>query len=379
LRSIDSHALLSHAQSREKQGLLVNLAEKIPDKEKPPSSGAPAPAKPAPWRVALSYIPGLSFCAAIAATAFSIRFLPGTAAISPMVVAFGVGIAVSALSGSLPVMAPGNRFAAKTMLRFAVGLLGLQLTIHELAELGAVTLLVVLAVFIATFLFTKWLGRMLGVEHSLTELIAAGTSVCGASAIIATNAVTKARDQDVGYAVAAVSLLGSVAMIVYPLLYGVLHLDLRTYSLWAGSSVHEVAQVVAAAFQVDPAAGQIAVPVKLARVALLAPLVLTLGWLRFRREGDAARASFRWRQIFPLFMVGFIALVALNSAVAIPAHWRGVVAQVTTFLLTMSLGAIGLETSVRDLRHQGIRPMLLTAVAALFIATLSLVLMTLIG
>jgi len=353
----------------------VNLAEKIPEKDEPPRSGAAAPAKATPWRVALSYIPGLAFCAAIAGTALSIRFLPGLAAISPMVVAFVVGIAVSALSGSLPVMAPGNRFAAKTMLRFAVGMLGLQLTLHELADLGAVTLLVVLAVFIATFVFTKWLGRMLGVEHRLTELIAAGTSVCGASAIIATNAVTKARDQDVGYAVAAVSLMGTIWMIVYPLLYGVLHLDLRTYSLWAGSSVHEVAQVVAAAFQVDPSAGQIAVPVKLARVALLAPLVLTLGWLRFRREGDAS-SSFRWQQIFPLFMVGFIALVALNSVVAIPNHWRGVVAQVTTFLLTMSLGAIGLETSVRDLRHQGIRPMVLTVTAALFIATLSLVLIT---
>jgi uncharacterized integral membrane protein (TIGR00698 family) len=359
-----------------KQGLLVNLAEKIPEKQEPQRSGAAAPAQMAPWRVALSYIPGIAFCAAIAATAFSIRFLPGLAAISPMVVAFLVGIAVSALSGSLPVMAPGNKFAAKSLLRFAVGLLGLQLTLHELASLGAATLLVVLAVFIATFLFTKWLGRMLGVEHRLTELIAAGTSVCGASAIIATNAVTKARDQDVGYAVAAVSLMGTVWMIVYPLLYGVLHLDLRTYSLWAGSSVHEVAQVVAAAFQVDPAAGQIAIPVKLARVALLAPLVLTLGWLRFRREGDAAAASFRRQQIFPLFMVGFIALFALNSVVAIPSHWRGVVAQVTTFLLTMSLGAIGLETSVRDLRHQGIRPMVLTAAAALFIATLSLVLIT---
>lgn len=352
----------------------MNLAEKIPEKDDPRSSGAAAPAKIAPWRVALSYIPGLAFCAAIAGTASSIRFLPGMAAISPMVVAFGVGIAVSALSGSLPVMAPGNRFAAKTMLRFAVGLLGLQLTLHDLADLGAVTLLVVLAVFVATFLFTKWLGRILGVEERLTELIAAGTSVCGASAIIATNAVTKARDQDVGYAVAAVSLMGTVWMVVYPLLYGLLDLDLYTYSLWAGSSVHEVAQVVAAAFQVDPAAGQIAVPVKLARVALLAPLVLTLGWLRFRREGAAAAASFRWQQIFPLFMVGFIALVAVNSAVAIPGHWRGVVAQITTFLLTMSLGAIGLETSVRDLRHQGIRPMVLTAAAALFIATLSLVL-----
>jgi uncharacterized integral membrane protein (TIGR00698 family) len=354
----------------------VNLAEKIPEKQEPPSFGSTAPTKTAPWRVVLNYIPGLAFCAAIAATAFSIRFLPGMAAISPMVVAFVVGIAVSVLGGSHPVVAPGNKFAAKTLLRFAVGLLGLQLTLHELADLGTVTLLVVLAVFIATFLFTKWLGRVLGVEQRLTELIAAGTSVCGASAIIATNAVTKARDQDVGYAVAAVSLMGTVWMIVYPLMYGVLHLDLYTYSLWAGSSVHEVAQVVAAAFQVDPAAGQIAVPVKLARVALLAPLVLTLGWLRFRREGDAAAPAFRWQQIFPLFMVGFMALVALNSVVAIPGHWRGVVAQVTTFLLTMSLGAIGLETSVRDLRHRGIRPMVLTAVAALFIATVSLVLIT---
>jgi uncharacterized integral membrane protein (TIGR00698 family) len=352
----------------------VNLAEKIPDKPEPPSSNAAAPAKKAPWRVALSYIPGLAFCAAIAGTAFSIRFLPGMAAISPMVVAFVVGIAVSALSGSLPVMAPGNKFAAKTMLRFAVGLLGLQLTLHDLADLGADTLLVVLAVFIATVLFTKWLGRVLGVEERLTELIAAGTAVCGASAIIATNAVTKARDQDVGYAVAAVSLMGTVWMIVYPLLYELLQLDLVDYSLWVGSSVHEVAQVVAAAFQVDPSAGQIAIPVKLERVALLAPLVLTLGWLRFRRGGEEAATSFRWQQIFPLFMVGFLALVALNSIVAIPSHWRAVVAQVTTFLLTMSLGAIGLETSVRDLRHQGIRPMLLTAAAALFMTTLSLVL-----
>ena len=352
----------------------MNLAQKIPEEPEPRSPGAATPAPTTTWRSAPTYIPGLALCVAIAATAFSIRFLPGLSAISPMVVAFVVGIVVSALSGSLPLMAAGTRFAAKSLLRFAVGLLGLQLTIHELANLGALTLLIVLGVFIATFLFTKWLGRMLGVERRLAELIAAGTSVCGASAIIATNAVTRARDQDVGYAVAAVSLMGTVWMIVYPLLFGVLHLDLRTYALWAGSSVHEVAQVVAAAFQVDPAAGQIAVPVKLARVALLAPLVLTLGWLRFRREGDAAATSFRWQQIFPLFMVGFICLVALNSVIAIPAYWRGLIAQVTTFLLTMSLGAIGLETSLRDLRHQGIRPMVLTGVAALFIATLSLAL-----
>ena len=111
-------------------------------------------------------------------------------------------------------------------------------------------------------------------------------------------------------------------------------------------------------------------------MALLAPLVLTLGSLRIRRGGDVGEARFRWQQIFPLFMVGFIFLVALNSVIAIPAHWRGLIIETTTFLLTMSLAAIGLETSLRDLRLQGMRPIMLTAAASLFIASLSLVLIT---
>lgn len=328
------------------------------------------------WRAAPGYLRGLALSAAIAGGAIGIRVIPGAAAVSPMVIAFVIGIAVSGLFGSLPGTAAGTRFAAKNLLRFGVALLGLQLTVHQLAALGARMLMVVLVVFIVTFICTKWIGRLLGVDRKLAELIAAGTSVCGASAVIATNAVTGARDQDVGYAVAAVSLFGTVSMIVYPLLFGLLHLDIHAYGLWAGSSIHEVAQVVAAAFQVDPAAAQIAVPVKLTRVALLAPLVLTLGSIRFRRDGNAGAARFRFQQIFPLFMVGFLCLVALNSVIAMPTQWRGLIVQTTTFLLTMSLAAIGLETSLRDLRLQGIRPIVLTAAAALFIASLSLLLIT---
>jgi uncharacterized integral membrane protein (TIGR00698 family) len=153
----------------------------------------------------------------------------------------------------------------------------------------------------------------------------------------------------------------------------------RTYALWTGSSVHEVAQVVAAAFQVDPSAGQIAVPVKLARVALLAPLVFTLGSLQLRGSGAAAAPQLRWRQILPLFMIAFLALVGVNSVITIPDDWHSAIAQLTTFLLTMSLAAIGLETSVRDLRHKGIRPILLTAMASLFIAIVSLIAFDVLG
>lgn len=345
----------------------MTFAKQFPNQSEPRGGATPG-------RIARDYGPGLALSAAIAAASLGIRVIPGASAVSPMVIAFVIGIGVSGLFGTLPGTAAGNRFAAKTLLRFGVALLGLQLTIHQLAALGVRMLVVVLVVFIATFLVTKWIGRLLGVDRKLAELIAAGTAVCGASAIIATNAVTRARDQDVGYAVAAVSLFGTLSMIVYPLLYRVLPLDIHSYGLWAGSSVHEVAQVVAAAFQVDPAAAQVAIPVKLARVALLAPLVLTLGSVRFRRGRDDEGTRFRWQQIFPLFMVGFIVLVALNSVTAIPPHWRELIVETTTFLLTMSLAAIGLETSLRDLRLQGIRPIALTAAAALFIASLSLVL-----
>ncbi len=335
-------------------------------------SAGHSPAAVSPWRDPAPLMPGLALSAAIAAAAIGLRVIPGTTAFSPMVVAFVIGIAAAALFGSPPRTAPGVKFAAKNLLRFGVALLGLQLTVYQLADLGLRMLLVVVAVLIATFLFTKWLGVALGVERALAELLAAGTSVCGASAIIATNAVTGAQDQDVGYAVACVSLFGTLSMIAYPLLFGVLHLDARTYGLWAGSSIHEVAQVVAAAFQVNSASGEIAVPVKLARVALLAPLVLTLGALRFRRTGASAAPQVRLQQIFPFFMAAFVMLVAVNSVIAIPPSWHGWIAQIITFLLTMSLAAIGLETSLRDLRHKGIRPVLLTGLATLFIAAVSL-------
>ena len=216
------------------------------------------------------------------------------------------------------------------------------------------------------------LGRLIGVERKLAELIAAGTSICGASAVIATNTVTRAADEDVAYAVACVTVFGSIAMFVYPLLPSLLQLDPHAYGLWSGASIHEIAQVVAAAYQDGHAAGEFGTIAKLARVTMLAPVVMSLGYLaarQARRSGDASSTA---SAPLPWFVLGFIAMVVVNSMVSIPDQARSVIVTFTTFLLAMALAAMGLETDIRKLCAKGLRPLLLGAGAFLFISSFSL-------
>jgi uncharacterized integral membrane protein (TIGR00698 family) len=217
--------------------------------------------------------PGLTLTALIAGASFSLRQLPGVSTFSPMILAIGIGIGFHNMIGTPRAAKAGIVFSLRKILRIAIILLGLQLTAGQVMEVGATGLAVIALTLISTFLFTTWLGRMLGVERKLSELIAAGTSICGASAVIATNTVTGAHDEDVAYAVACVTVFGSIAMFVYPLLPGLLHLDPHAYGLWAGSSIHEIAQVVAASFQDGPKAGEFGTIAKLSRVMMLARIM----------------------------------------------------------------------------------------------------------
>ncbi len=186
---------------------------------------------------------------------------------------------------------PGVGFSLRRLLRFGIILLGFQLTISQVIEVGSRGFLIIAATLAATFVFTVWMGKLLGVDRKLAQLIAAGTSICGASAVIATNTVTNAHDEDVAYAVACVTVFGSVAMFTYPLLPGLLHLDPHAFGLWTGASVHEIAQVVAAAFQDGKAAGEFGTIAKLSRVMLLAPVVIALGLLAARSPATNDPAS----------------------------------------------------------------------------------------
>ena len=338
-----------------------------------PALVAHASAKPA----VTTLLPGLLLSAAIAGGGFGLRQLPGLALFSPMILAILSGMVFHNVIGTPRRAKAGVTFSMRRVLRLAIILLGLQLTAAQVVEVGARGLAVIALTLVSTFLVTTWIGRLLGVDRKLTELIAAGTSICGASAVIATNTVTRARDEDVAYAVACVTVFGSIAMFGYPWLAGLLALNSHAYGLWSGASIHEIAQVIAAAFQGGKEAGDFGTIAKLARVTLLAPVVIALSLLATRRARHDGPGHTAPQAPIPWFILGFIALVGVNSVVTIPADVRADIVTATTFMLSMALAAMGLETDLAKLKAKGLRPLLLGMLSFLFIASFSLTLVKL--
>jgi len=336
----------------------------------PPAAGQVPPRPP----TLLSHlkggiVPGLVVTGAIAAAAYGVRLIPGLGLVSPLVIAIVIGMAFHNLVGTPRAATAGVKFALRRILRLAIVLLGLQLTFAQVRTVGVAGFAIVAFTLAATFFVTRWLGRVMGVDAKLSELIAAGTAICGASAVIATNTVTRGSDEDVAYAVACVTVFGSLSMLLAPLLLPYTGFDAYAYGLWTGSSIHEVAQVVAAAFQGGQQAGEFGTVAKLSRVMLLAPLVLGLGAAAlWRARGSATTHA---SPPVPWFVFGFIAMVLVNSMGLVPLAAKDVLIPLTTFLLAVALGAMGLETDIRKLRLKGFKPLALGAAAWLFISVLS--------
>ncbi|HYA73692.1 MAG TPA: putative sulfate exporter family transporter, partial [Roseiarcus sp.] len=229
-----------------------------------------------------AFAPGLALTAGIAALAFALRLIPGVSVLSPMILSVLIGVVVHNFVGAPHAARKGMAFSLRAILRFAIMLLGLQITARQAAELGGGGLAMIAAALASTLAFTLLMGRALGVARGLALLIGVGTSICGASAVIAAKAATGGKDDDAAYAVACVTLFGSLAMFAYPLAQGFLHLTPRAYGLWAGASIHEIAQAVAASFQAGGEAGQFGTIAKLTRVAMMAPVVIALGEMTAR-------------------------------------------------------------------------------------------------
>src|SRR5258708_31464855 len=267
-------------------------------------------------------LPGLCFTSIVASASFGIRMLPGMTNFSPLILSMVIAIAYHNIVGTAAWAKQGVTFSLRRLLRIAIILLGFQLPQSKVIALGGRGLNIIAATVLAAFAFPVWIGKLLGVEPKLAQLIAAGTSICGASAVIATNTVTNADDEDVAYSVACVTVFGSAAMFVYPLLPGLLHLDPHGFGLWAGASIHEIAQVIAAAFQDGQKAGGFATIAKLTRVMLLAPMVTSIGLMTARsmrrRQSDAGKVTAH--PPMPWFVLGFVALVGVNSLVTLPAQ-----------------------------------------------------------
>ncbi|MEV0277158.1 putative sulfate exporter family transporter [Streptomyces sp. NPDC050610] len=253
---------------------------------------------------------------------------------------------------------PGLSFAGKRLMRVGIVLLGLKLSLHDVLGIGWATVVMVLAVVVATFFGTLWLGRRIGLRGDQPLLIATGYSICGASAIGAVSEVTGSDEEDVATSVALVTLCGTLAIAVLPLLHHPLGLDGTQFGRWVGASVHDVGQVVATAQTAGPSALGEAVLVKLMRVALLAPLVAAVALaVRRRKQHDAraadGEASGKRPTLVPLFVLGFLAMVALRSTGRVPGGVIDTAQDVQELLLAAALFGLGSAVHLPTLVRTG--------------------------
>ncbi|MCR8725297.1 YeiH family protein [Frigidibacter sp. ROC022] len=320
----------------------------------------------------LRALPFLGFLlpAAVAGLAILLHQLPALASVSSMMLAILLGIALRNVAPLPAAALTHTGFLVKHALRLGIVLLGIRITLMDISSLGTTTIVIVMTCVFATFGATLLFGRLLRVPRHLTELIAAGTSICGASAVIAINAVRRGPEEDMAYAIATVTLLGSVAMVAYPLLAGLMGLDPTVFGVWTGATVHEVAQVTAAAYQQGDLAGNVGTVTKLGRVVLLVPVAMGVALsmrLGHREEdGVAGKAPIPW------FVLGFLAVVILNSVVSVPDAAHQGIRLVSELLLVLGLAAAGLQAHLASLMRVGLRPLLLALCAWAFIATLGL-------
>ncbi len=275
------------------------------------------------------------------------------AGIPVVLVAVALGILLANTIGTPARAAPWLVFASGPLLRLGIVLLGFELVLQETLRLGARGLAIVVGVVLATFFGTLWAGRRLGVSNGLSLLVATGFSICGISAIAAARDVTDADEEEAAYAIALVTLCGTLAIVLLPALQTLLGLDDRAYGAWVGASVHDVGQVVAASSAVGGVAVTTAIVVKLTRVLLLGPLVAWIAWSR-RGAGVARR-----HLVPPLFVLAFLGAALLRSTGAVPDGLLDAIADVKVALFVIALFAVGARVEVRRLLDVGGRPLLL--------------------
>jgi uncharacterized membrane protein YadS len=375
------------------------------------------------------WLPGVGVAAVAALVAWGINALVPAVPLLTAAVALGILVAQipavhPALSG---ILAPGLSLASKRLMRIGIVLLGLKLSLFDIAGLGWVTIASTVAIVLVTFAGTYWLGRWFRLPGRQPLLIATGFSICGASAIGAMSGVVKARDEDTATPVALVTLCGTLAIAVLPALWHPLGLTTLQYGHWVGASVHDVGQVVATAQVAGSAALAVAVVVKLTRVLMLAPIVFGASIVEHRRllalahrnadaaaaddraatpaaaddraatpaaadgraatpaaadgraatpaaaDGRAATAAARTRPpVVPLFVAGFIVAVLVRSFLPVPPVVLHTTDTLQTALLAMAMFGLGSAVRLGSLVRTGWQALLVGLLSWALIAALAL-------
>ena len=356
----------------------------------PSDASVPAAAarEPAPRHQAARALPGIALVGLLALFALEIGRVPWLQAngISALTLAIALGMLVgNTIYPRLAVAAAGGvAFSKQTLLRAGIILYGLRLTFQDIANVGIAGVLIDTLVLSSTFALAWWAGtRVFGLDRKTAMLIGAGSSICGAAAVMAAEPVVRGRAEQVTVAVSTVVVFGTLAIFLYPALY---HLNAHyqllpvnpvRYGIFAGSTIHEVAQVVAAGRAITDAAANTAVITKMVRVMMLAPFLILLSTYLSRRPEPAAgerepaagerghgrslESVSKRRIVVPWFALGFVAVAAVNSALALPRPLVTSVISLDTFVLAMAMAALGVTTHVSAIRTAGVKPLGLAA------------------
>lgn len=286
----------------------------------------------------------------------------GLASVAPSLSPLVAGVVLGALVGNLMTLperlAPGISFAARSLLRLGVVLLGFRLSAGDLVGLGAAGLAVVALVVGLTFFGTRWLARRLDVSDDLGLLVATGYSICGASAIAAVDGVIDADEEETAYAITLVTLCGTLSIFLLPVIAGPLGLAGEAFGTWVGGSVHDVGQVVATASHGDVSAVTAATVVKLTRVVLLAPLV-ALVVIRRRHATVPTGATSARPPVLPLFVAVFLGAIAVRSTGVLADGTLDGIATAEKWVLTVALAGLGMGVHLQRMRRLGGRPLVL--------------------
>lgn len=318
-------------------------------------------------QVPTQHLPGLLLAAAIAAAAIWLGDRPAIASCG--LGALTLAIVVGMLVGNTvwprlqPLCDPGILLAKQRLLRLGIILYGFRLTFQQIADVGLSGVLIDLLTLCSTFALACWTGRRLfGLDRQICWLIGAGSSICGAAAIMATGPVIKADSAKVAVAIATVVIFGTLAIFIYPLLYPLVltwfpAVTPTAYGIFTGSTLHEVAQVVAAGHAISAESENAAVIAKMLRVMMLAPFLLFLGALM--RRGSSVASHRAGAISFPWFALLFIVVTLFNSFHLLPIVVVQSINQLDTVLLAMAMAALGLTTHISALKRAGVKPLLL--------------------
>ena len=351
-------------------------------------------------------LPGIALAAVLALAAVYLHTLPFPPftvgerhPVDAMLLAILLGMLVR---NTLPLaswLRPGIKYSVHKLLPFAIVLLGAKLDFFDVLRVSGQALVINLLCVVAALSLTVWLCQRAGVTRRLGLLIGVGTAICGGTAIAVVAPVVEAEESETAFAITTITLFGLLSIFLFPLVGGLLDLDQTEFGVWAGTSIHATAQVMAAAFSYGDIAGDTAVIVKLVRVLLLAPVVVVIGaiYAREKRRRDQAHVSPRARltTLFPPFVFGFLALAVANTLHLLPditfhledsflwdagtAHMSmsALVTQVSSFLITVAMAGVGLGVHLRGLARVGLRALYVGLFAAVILAGFSLLLLKL--